>query len=95
MHGRRLARKVARASSESAALSKLKPISFIGPPVADSPLCNASRLEEEPGSGLGGAGGFGGAPVDALGFSAVHFGGGGLAVPPQEIRNVAANKFTP
>jgi hypothetical protein len=34
-------------------------------------------------------------PDDPLGFSAVHFGGGGLAGLPQEIKNITANKLNP
>jgi hypothetical protein len=35
------------------------------------------------------------APDDALGFSAVHFGGGGFAGLPQAIKNTALNKLKP
>jgi hypothetical protein len=34
-------------------------------------------------------------PAGALGFSAVHFPGGGLAGLPQEIRKMTANKLKP
>jgi hypothetical protein len=62
-------------------------------------LRNASRLDVEPGSGLGGAGGLGasgfvGVAAGAFGFSAVHFGGGGLAGLPQENKNPTTNSFT-
>src|SRR5258706_8685063 len=95
-----LAFKVARADSESATLSKSKLISFSGPPLAASPVRKDSRLEVVPGSGFGGAGGFGasglaGPPVDALGFSADHFGGGGLAGLPQANKKLNASSFTP
>src|SRR5688572_19120532 len=90
--------KVARAGSDRAALSKSKLTSFSGPPDGLSPLRKASRLEVAPGSDFGGAVGWAlavGAPDDALGFSAVHLPGGGLAGFPQEIRKIIANKPKP
>src|SRR5688572_14387564 len=92
------ARKVAREDSESAALSKAKFTSFNGPPGGLSPLRSASRLESVPGLGFAGAAGVALAiplPNGALGFSAVHVGGGGLAGLPQEIKKITANKLKP
>jgi hypothetical protein len=87
---------VARAVSDRAALSKLKLISFNGPAAAASPLRKASRLEVVLGSDLGAAlAAAVAAPVEALGFSAVHFGGGGAAGVPQEKKNIIANKLKP
>jgi hypothetical protein len=67
--------------------------------VADSPLRNASRLDADPVSDFGGAG-FDAAdlapsPVEALGFSPVHFGGGGFAGLPHEIKNIPATRLNP
>src|SRR5215510_13171376 len=90
-----LARNVARAGSESAALSNSKLISFIGPSFATSPLRKASRLESVSDDGWGAAA----IPVPdgALGFSAVHFGPVEVAGVPvlQETKKIAANNLRP
>jgi hypothetical protein len=68
-----------------------------GPPVALSPERNASKLEPESGAAFAadGAGFAAAVPEPALGFSAVHFGGGGLAGLPHEIKKVTANNPNP
>jgi hypothetical protein len=38
---------------------------------------------------------FAGAPEDALGFSVVHFGGGGFAGLPHDIKKPTASKLKP
>jgi hypothetical protein len=62
-------------------------------------LRNASRLDVVvDDSCFGCAGGFGAATFagfSALGFSEVHFGGGGFAGLPQEIRKVTDSSFNP
>ncbi|MGH7875230.1 MAG: hypothetical protein ACREQO_23805 [Candidatus Binatia bacterium] len=54
----------------------------------------ASRLESVPLSGFCGAGfaaaDLAASPVEALGFSELHFGAGGFAGFPQEIKKVTA-----
>jgi len=90
-----LFRKLARASSERAALSKLKPMSLSGPAVACCPVRSSSKLVC--GSGFGEVGGFGAAGFAATAgrFSAVHFGGGGFAGLPHETKKVTASNFNP
>jgi hypothetical protein len=87
---------VARAASESAALSKLKPTSFSGPLVAASPFCKASKLVfssafDATGGGFGAAG----FAASAEGFSADHFGGGGFAGLPHDTKKVIVSNFNP
>ena len=86
---------VARALSESSALSKLKRISLSGPPAALWPDFRASKLEVVAGSDFDGAAlacaaGLG-APDEAFGFSALHLGEGGLAGLPHAAKNAAMN----
>src|SRR5262245_2449969 len=88
-----------RASSESAALSKLKLISLSGPPAATWPCLRASRLDVSGALSLAGAGaGFDTAAdacFGAFGFSYVQVGGGGLAGLPQANKKVRANSRRP
>src|SRR5581483_2342533 len=89
--------KTARACSESAALSKSKWMSAIGPVPAASPRLSASRLESLLPSALAGAG-FADAvafPLEALGFSEVQLAGGGLGGLPHAARNRTANNTEP
>jgi hypothetical protein len=94
-----LAFNVAREFSLRVALSKSKVMSFMGPPPAASPLRNASRLDPGTGAGAGGAlgagGGFAATAFGALGFCAVHVGGGGFAGLPQANKKLTANNFIP
>ena len=73
-------------------------MSFRGPPPAASPLCNASRLEPGVTSDFATTGllaALAELPLAALGFSAVHFGGGGLAGLPQPNNPTSANTLNP
>src|SRR5512140_3501477 len=90
-----LVRKVARAESESAALSKLKWISLSGLAAACFPVCSSSKLVLGAGGGAGGGLGAAGVGFSAGRFSPVHFGGGGFTGLPHETKNATAKNFNP